>query len=398
MATMQPLSWRNTEMPEEATRPGVSATPTKPDLDTPKAPEPAVNPRDAILDRLDAKIDAQRHQSQKDYLEEVGEELGLIIPDPEPDPNADGALVVRPMHPSADPAAPAALPADLQNHAMADFIVMHNGEPHMKAKVHGVDKLIPMAKVQAQAQKLEAAEVSLEQAAILTKDLAQREEWIRQNEASLKTRMETTPLPPISPGVADEELVGEAKEIVSTLFRGDEDEAATKLANLLKRSQAPVSPAPAIDTTQIANQAAAVAVNTMTERDKQKDADSGYKKFSESYPEIMVDPVLYSIADRFTDVIEAEHPEWTPSQCMMEAGARTTKWVDQKKGITPPGDLPLADPASKDPNRQERKDNLVRIPSPALGAVAPSGAPEEESTQTPSDALAEIREARGQPV
>lgn len=383
----------------EAIQKDVSAKdPAVANPDTPQAPEPVVNPRDLILDSMDEKLDAQRHQEQKEYLEEVGEELGMAPPAPEPAPSADGAQAVQPMHPPAEPVAPEPLPAELLGHEMADYIVMHNGEPHMKAKVHGVDKLIPMSKVQAQAQKLDAAEVTLEQAAITTRDLAQREEWIRENEASLKTRLETpAPLPPVDTGVPDEKLVGEAKEIVSTLFRGDEDAAATKLATLLKRSQAPANPVPAIDTTQLVNQAADVAVTKMTQIDKQKDAVSGLEQFKTSYPEIMADPMLYRIADKFTDVIEKENPSWSPTQLMLEAGVRTKKWLAQQKGETIPADPPPADPASIDPNRQERKDNLVRIPNPALGAVSPHGVT-EEPVQTPNDALNEIRESRGQPV
>lgn len=384
--------------PEAIQKDVSAANPAAANPDTPEAPEPVVNPRDAILDELDGKIDAARHQEQKEYLEEVSEELGMAPPAPEPDPVADGAQAIEPMHPPVDPPAPAPLPVDLQSHEMANYIVMHNGEPHMKAKVHGVDKLIPMSKVQAQAQKLDAAEVSLEQAANMTRDLAQREEWIRTNEASLKARLETPgPLPPVDTGVPEEELIGEAKEIVSTLFRGDEDAAATKLATLLKRSQAPANPVPAIDTTQIVEQAATVAVTKMTERDKKKDAVSGLEQFTASYPEIMADPMLYRIADKFTDVIEQENPDWSPTQLMMEAGVRTKKWLAQQKGETLPADPPPADPASIDPNRQERKDNLVRIPNPALGAVSPHGVV-EETVQTPNDALAEIRESRGQPV
>lgn len=396
-------------MSTEAIQKDVSAekdpavTPVTPDPATPEAPESVVNPRDAILDELDNKIDAQRHKEQKDYLEEVGEELGMALPDPDPDPDpdpiADGAQAVEPMHPPTEPVAPEPLPVDLQNDAMVDYIVMHNGEPHMKMRVHGVDKLMPMTKVQAQAQKLDAAEVSLEQAATLTKDLQQREEWIRTNEASLKARMDelAEPALPTPVGVPEEELIGEAKEIVSTLYRGDEETAASKLASILTRTQASATPAPAIDTTQIANEAAAVAVSKMTEIEKQKDAVNGLEQFTAAYPEIMADTNLYKVADNWTDVIEEEHKDWTPTQVMLEAGARTKKWVDQMKGVAPPGDIPPADPASKDPNRQERKENLVRIPNPALGAQSPHG-PTEDPVQTPSDALTEIRESRGQPV
>jgi hypothetical protein len=382
----------------EATQQGASAE----DLDQQAAPpeesatpEAPVNPRDAILDSIDEQIDQQRHQEQRAYLEENAEELGMAPPPPEPDPRADGAQAVEPMHPPAEPVNP--LPEELQGHEMADYIVMHNGEPHMKAKVHGVDKLIPMARVQQQAQKLEAAEVSLQQASQMQKELQQREEWIRQNEAALQNRMTELTTAPPDPGVPEEELVGEAKEIVSTLFQGDEDTAATKLAHLLKRSQVPVNPAPAIDTTQIVNQAAAVAVSQMTERERTQDALDGLEQFKTDYPEIMADPNLYNMADNMTDMIEAEHPDWLPSQLMLEAGKRTRNWLAQQKGEAPSGGPAPQPSAENDPSRQERKDNLVRIPNPALGAVSPHGAT-EEPVQTPSDALNEIRESRGQPV
>lgn len=379
----------------EATQQGASAEEhsqqvAPPEPDTNEAP---VNPRDAILNNIDEQIDQQRHQEQRAFIEENAEELGMAPPPPEPGPEADGAQAVQAMHPPAEPVNP--LPENLQSHEMADYIVMHDGEPHMKAKVHGVDKLIPMARVQQQAQKLEAADVSLQTASQMTKDLNQREEWIRQNEAALQNRLaEMNTAPPV--GVPEEDLVGEAKEIVSTLFQGDEDTAATKLAHLLSRSQAPANAAPAIDTTQIANQAAAVAVSQMTERDRNQDALKGLEQFKTEYPEIMADLNLYNMADNMTDVIENEHPDWLPSQLMLEAGRRTRDWLAKQKGETLPGELPQPS-ITNDPTRQERKDNLVRIPNPALGAVSPHGE-YEEPVQTPNDALHEIRESRGQPV
>lgn len=386
-------------MNEEATQPGVSAdqqtAPPKPA--TPEAP---VNPRDAILNSMDEQIDKERQQEQRAYLEENAEELGMAPPPPEPGPNADGAQAIAPMHPPAE-LAPAPQPVIPEGYeGMAQYIVMHNGEPHMKAKVNGVDKLIPMARVQQQAQKLDAADVSLQHANQLTRDLAQREEFVRQNEVNLKTKMETltTPVPP-SDAPDDAILLSEAQDIVSTLFKGKEEDSAEKLADLIKRSRVPVTAAPPIDTTLIARQAAQVAKAMMTEEDLQKDAVSGLEQFQTDYPEIMADPNLYYMADKMTESIEREHPDWKPSHLMMEAGKRTTEWLAKQKGtvVNPnPGDLPPEPPASQDPSRQAGKDNLVRIPAPALGAVSPSGEQEEE-VQTPHDALAEIRESRGQP-
>ncbi len=367
-------------------------TAAPPNPDTEQAP---VNPRDAILDSMDEKIHGERIADQNAFVAEHAEELGL---QPAVDSQPDGTAAIEPMHPPEEPPAPAPLPDGLDQSPYADYIVMHEGAPHMKAKVHGVDKLIPMSRVQAQAQKLEAAEVSMQNAAQLNRELRQREEWIRQNETALQNRMDTLATqPPPDPGVDDETLVTESREIVKTLFSGDEDEAAQKLAHLMKQSRAPAQTAPAIDVTQIATQAAGMAVSQMTEADIQRDATTGLEQFQTDYPELMADPVLYNIADNMTDVIEQEHPDWKPSQIMLEAGARTRQWLAQQKGETPAGQTPPQPPAGEDPNRQERKDNLVRIPQPALGAQSPHG-PTEEPVQTPADALAEIREARGQPV
>ena len=367
-----------------------SATPPDPDTQAP------VNPRDAVLNAMDEQIHGERIADQKEFVAEHAEELGL---QPTVDSQPDGAAAIEPMHPPAEPPAPAPLPDGLDQSPYADYIVMHEGVPHMKAKVHGVDKLIPMERVQAQAQKLEAAEVSMQNAATLQRELRQREEWIRQNETALQSRMDAlaTQPPPADPGVDDETLITESREIVKTLFSGDEDEAAQKLAGLMKQSRAPAQAAPAIDVTQIATQAAGIAVGQMTEAEIAKDANAGLAQFQQDYPELMADPVLYNIADNMTDVIEQEHPDWKPSQIMLEAGARTRTWLANQKGEAPPGDTPPQPPAGDDPNRQERKDNLVRIPQPALGAVSPHGET-EEPVQSPSDALAEIREARGQPV
>jgi hypothetical protein len=352
---------------------------------------------------MDEKIHADRVEEQNEFITEHAEELGMqpiptAAPPAEPDPNADGALAVEPMHPPAEPPAPDPIPQDLQGHQVANYIVMHNGAPHMKAKVHGVDKLIPMERVQQQAQKLEAAEVTMQNAAQVNKELAQREEWIRQNEAALKTRADqlATPPPP-DPGVEDEKLVTASRDIIKTLFSGDEDEAAVKLAGLMKQTRVPAQAAPAIDTTQIANQAAGIAVAQMTDIELRKDANVGLEQFGERYPELMADPILYNMTDNMTDVVEAEHPEWKPSAIMLEAGKRTSDWLAKQRGQTPPGEPPPQPPAGSDLTRQERKENLVRIPNPALGAQSPHG-PTEEDVQTPADALKEIRESRGQPV
>jgi len=388
-----------------ATNSGQRKAAPAPDPDTPLAPEHVPNPRDAILNGMDDRIDAQRQEEQRSYLLDNAEELGLDINDPaipraaaqkEPDPKADGAQTVKSMHPPKEKA-PVAPPEGFEQHEMAQYIIMHNGEPHMKTKVHGVDKLIPMSRVQAQVQKLDAAEVSLQESNRFKKELDQREVAIRQNETALQNRMGQLATSPPAQGVVSDELIAKSKEIISTLFRGDEDTAAKGLADLLTRTRAPVNTAPAFDATQIANQAAEVAVSKMTQIELEKDAVKGLDEFTKVYPDIMADTVLYRIADKMTDVVEEEHPEWPPSKLMMEAGKRTRDWLARQKGETPPEEDDLQPPANLDTNRKERKENLVRIPNPALGARSLHGVTEVE-VETPHDTIAAIRESRGQPA
>ena len=91
---------------------------------------------------------------------------------------------------------------------------------------------------------------------------------------------------------------------------------------------------------------------------------------------------------------------------MDEAGKRTRAWV---KSLAP-GSEDLKDPKPPDlsidmqtndstpNNRQERKQGLVRMPAAAVGAVHKgSNVIEDEKPQTPQEALAETRKARGQP-
>ena len=381
----------------DATQPGVSAeaaADTPPPQATPEAP---ANPRDAVLNRMDEQINAERMNDQQEYLHEHGEELGMAPPPSEPTP--DGAQAVAPLHPSEPAPAPAHVPEGLPE-GLDQYVVMHNGEPHMKARVHGVDKLIPMTRVQQQAQKLDAADITLQNANALQRDLAQREENIRMNEAKLTQTAENlaaNPTPPV-PDVSDEVILGEAQDIVSTLFSGKEEDAAAKLAGLIKQSRVPAATAPPIDTTQIANEAAQLARAQMTEEDLKKDAVAGLEQFQSDYPDIMSDPNLYNMADAMTDVIAEEHPEWRPSQLMAEAGKRTRDWLSKQRGETPAGDIPPAPPANSDPSRQADKDNLVRIPQPALGAAHDMGDGEDDDYQSPQDALDEIRSSRGQPV
>ena len=63
--------------------------------------------------------------------------------------------------------------------------------------------------------------------------------------------------------------------------------------------------------------------------------EQGIKNFAIDFPELMADKNLMNLADNHTESIVKEHPDWSPSEVMHEAGRTVVKWMaDQKKGVT----------------------------------------------------------------
>lgn len=353
-----------------------------------------VNPRNAIMDAMDARIDEQR-------LAEMGE---LTLPESEESPFDEAQLrgeeelepglqTQEAMHQPA-PEQKDELPAALQDDPLADYIVMDGKAAMFRTKVDGQDRLIPLETARATLQKHVAADIRLQQAAKERKDLEAREEAIRQNEAALNARInsKSNSPPSVDSDVSDQDLRKEAQAVVNTLFTGSEDEAVEGLTAFLGKSRQ--ARGPQVDQTEVINQAVARAkAELLADRErealvvKQKDLNTGFEKFSNDYPEIVGDVNLFRYADGMTDTIEAEHPEWAPSQIMAEAGVRTRAWIESLKGPAPAA----KDPAPND--RHNRKRNLTPMPK-ARSAVQQRQ--QEAPPETPASIIAEMRGARGQ--
>jgi hypothetical protein len=394
---------------------------------TPKGAEPTVQPEEtksprqiqmeAMAERQDAEYRqdietamendpgfAQTQNEIQKQVEDANAEAiaaGLL-----PQPEADGAASVQPMHePAPDPNA---LPKNLEGDPLAEYIVMDNGQPMFQAKVNGQITLIPLAEARKQLQIGTAAEVRMQNAASQEQMLNTRENELRMKEAALAQRMQAaTPVPaPQAADLDEDELLEEAKEIFNTAFTGSEEDAARKLAKTLTKMRGPVTPAQQIDESAIVRKAAEAAVTAMQNVSKDKDLREGWVQFQTAYPDIMADKALFKLADDMTDTIEKEHPEWNMAQVMDEAGTRTRAWVNRLKGVEPTSPEPAPelkaveapDIAQNHPNRQERKAGLVRLPTPAAGAIHTPPADAEDVPQSPQDAFAEIKAARGQPA
>jgi hypothetical protein len=421
-------------MNDTATQPGAapSRQPTlDPDVDTSQEVEIHANPRTVALEAMAERQEAARlaeiqtavdndpglaaNQAAIDGdIAAANAEAGIVHEDVVPSYGSnDGANSVQPMHRDV-PATPAALPANLADDPLADFIVMNGAVPMVKAKVNGQERLIPLSDAKRQVQIGLSSEIRMQNAAGIEKRLDERDRKLSAGESALAARLRTVPTHTATPApspadLSDDVLLEEATDIFNTAFSGTEEDAAKKLAGTLvkiRNSAVRQAPTQAIDENAIANRAAEAAYGRLSKESRKKDVQKGYASFKTNYPDIMGDTKLYRMADDMTDQIEKEHPDWNISQVMDEAGNRTREWV---RGLTgqplDTGDTPTPTPGADNTavtldqtNRLERKTGLVRMPSPASAAIHTT--PEESGAveQSPHDAFMELKESRGQPV
>jgi hypothetical protein len=385
-------------MRDEATTQGASV-PDKPAAD--ETVERTPTPREtAVIDIAD-KFEQQR-ETDRDELHAVDSEQKQMHDDivTEQELSAEGATIT--------PMADAQVPGDekietpgaqenLQTDPMEEYIVTNDdGVQCFATVIDGQQKLIPLDAARQQLQKRESGEVRLQQAAERGRFLDERELQIQASERALQERFEKTEIetPPPQPDVGDRETLRKgAQDVVTSLFSESEEAAADKLVDFIVDNRTPQASAPApIDTGKIADDAANAAVEQLDKRVVARDAKTGYEDFQTSYPDIMADPNLYHVADDMTDEISAEHPNWPQSKVMSEAGRLTREWAAKLKGgaeASTTGDLSNTD-------RQDRKGELVRMPTAAAGATSSIAPDEAERAQTPKEALNDIRKSRGQ--
>lgn len=331
--------------------------------------KPVPSPRDELIARMAARVAEARGET-------------ALPADPEApveDEVPDSARMESIEEPASEPAKEAPEPDDKAlADPFAEFLVVTDGKAMVKLKVDGVERLVPLDAARATLQKHEAADKRLQAAAEQQKVLAAREAALQAKEAELLSRTtKTSQLP--SQDADDPNLDEEARELAYSLLNSTEDEVAASLKKVLQRRQA----TPAVDVEAIVNRAAQTAELRAAERTEQERVQMGWQQFQKDYPDIAADAQLLVVADRLTDGIAAEHPEWGPAQVMAEAGERTRTWL---KGVAPAA-------SSQPSDRQKMKETLRPMPQSRTGRI-PSKEPEKP--KTPAEILAEVRKARGQ--
>jgi len=356
-----------------------------------------VSEREALLATLDRRIEESRVQDDETFLrsgdpraamlaaemgrEARGEKIQADSPreadveqEPEDDaPAAQAAKAVRVSTKGVDP--------------LAEYIVRDEaGKAMFRAVVDGQVHLIPVDKARAQLQKHIAADSRLQHAAERQAQLDVRERQIQATEATLKLRAaqrqaEATP-------IDDESLDRETNDLVRALVSRPEAEAAKQMAALMKKVRQ-ASP-PQIDIDAIVSVAVTKAKQEIAAESEQKALTVGLKQFTRDYPDIAADSELFATADRKTTAIAQEHPEWSISEVMMEAGKQTRAWL-KSIGVSTPDAATTSQPS----RRQEEKSKLTPMPASRIARPA-TAADDPNAPDDPSGYLASLRKARGE--
>lgn len=332
------------------------------------------NPRNALVNEFQDRLDRER-------MSEAGAEP---IEDTEDDEDEPQHVVhsVKKKTVIADGPGTVAEAGSLK-----DFIVMDGETPLFRTKVNGVEKLLPLDRVQQQVQKHEAADIRLQQASQADKQIKVREEEVRRKEAALTERA-TQGSPPTLDATDQAAIAKDAARLSEVLLSGTKDEIVSTLTDVLsKNRQAPR--APVIDQKQLVSEVKTAVKQELSEEDKAEDMRTGYAKFKELHPEILADANLFAYTDKISEKIAAEHPEWMPSQVLLESGKQTTEWVQSLKGVKPAVNKSVPDMN----DRREAKRKLRPMPEARTARVDNDA---NEQQERPSDVIAEIRKARGQ--
>jgi hypothetical protein len=387
----------------------------KPFPNNPGEGEPT-DPRTAAIDDISDKFEAQRlldrdeaiaadpglaakQKEMDDALDrenDAARAAGLLDPDQAADKVAstldDGAAGREAMHQPQEQVKPA-LPTELQDDPLAEYIDMVDGRPMFRSKVDGQIIHTDLDTVRVTQQKHEAADRRLQQASEWQKDLQQREQAFATQQAAPVAQPMISP-PSDLAAVDDLDINAVSKDIVASMFKGTEDEAAEKLADTLGRiarrpAQAVSQP---IDADALVNRATAAARESVQQERYTDDVNEAWGNFTTDFKDVHDDPEAFTFADSLTGGIEQAHPDWKPAQVMMEAGRRAREVVINPRKQLAELNNPL--PPANDADRQNAKSNLVPIPQARVGTQEPVP---EERPQTPSEALAEIRASRNQP-
>ena len=246
----------------------------------------------------------------------------------------------------------------------------------MTVKVDGIEQEMPIDEARAVIQKNLAADKRLNDAVLRQQQLQQWEQKLVQREQQFQAK----------PTVQSADTGGDLKEQVQTavdkLYDGDTDEAVEALTGIIEgRNQA--TP---INTDAIVAQAKEEVLQIQRKDEFEKEVMTARSQFNEQFKELAEVPELMDQADQRTITLMNEHPDWTPTQIIMEAGRKTQEFVNNIRGDG-------ADNGQT--TRSERKANIKPMPRSNGSINYQTEAPKPEKISS-KQVISQMREARGQ--
>lgn len=239
------------------------------------------------------------------------------------------------------------------------------GEPAAKhkIKVNGKELELTTQELIERAQKVESADEYLKEAA--------------------KKVRETIPAPkeiPAAQQPSEQDVTAKALEekrrIVRAIQMGSEEEAMAALEQLQGKTPSLKED----DISRVVEQRIAF--------------DKAFTKFQETFPEIVNDPVLWSIASQMDKEITATGDRRDYWERYQEIGNNIRTWRDGiVKTATPPKQETSA-PVSAE--KQQRKASVPAVPKGA-STKAPAAVEEEDKEESTSEVIAAMAKARGGP-
>lgn len=247
-------------------------------------------------------------------------------------------------------------------------------EEMITIKVNGQEQQVPRSQVLEHGvrtlQKESAADKRLAEASNLMRQAQSYEQQVRQLEQEILVKQaQSTGKAPSRVDVTDAKE--RARQVISKMMDGEEDEAADLLAEIVSGRDTATPP---IDAQRIATEAAELAGQRI-------ETKSALKQFNAEYPDILADPYLYELTDQETIKVQREHPEWGLSEILQEAGSRVRQW---KGGI-----------GEKETGLSETEQRKRGAQKPIRAASARAETPPEQAPPTRSDVVANMRKQRG---
>ena len=284
--------------------------------------------------------------------------------------------------------------------------VIEEAEPEMvTVKINGREREVDKDKVDEVGgvknyQKIIAADETFREVAENRKILDEQVESLRQREQNLIDREQALSDtsrraavdvqdndPPLT-GDQAKELREQAKKYREALFEGDEEAADEALANMMTTKQS--ASIEVQDNSALIESASEKAIQAIEQKRFKQELTEAVGVFNTDYEDIVTDPHLWQLADTESSVVKKEHPTWSPSQILTEAGNRIRDWRDENSKADTVSDDDEADEAVT--RKQTEKQKLSNVKTTGVRKPAQSKGNKVISN---ADYIKQLKKSRG---